>query len=244
MESGFSGKTALVTGGTSGIGESICRLFARQGAGVFVHYNKNKEKADKLAEEIKGFSVQADVSNEKDVKKMREEVLRKAGGLDFLVNNAGDIDWIESYKQVTELMWDRVVDANLKGTFLVTKEFAGDLSKASGAVVNLGSTAHFESKFPALHYNASKAGVASLTKSFSRQLAPKVRVNSVAPGFIKTNFEEKYSKEKIKQILDGIPLARFGEPDDVGKVVLELCSSKFGYVTGQTIIVDGGRITP
>ena len=240
----FVGKTVLVTGGASGIGESICRQFASAGAVVFVHYNKNREKAEGLAREINGFSVQADVSKEKDVKKMREFVLQKTGGLDFLINNAGDIDWVESYKQVTQEMWEKVVGANLKGTFLVTKEFADDLAKRNGAVVNLGSTAHFESKFPALHYNASKAGVASLTKSFARQLAPRVRVNSVAPGFIKTNFEEKYSSERKKQILDGIPLARFGEPDDVGKVVLELCSNKFSYVTGQTIIVDGGRITP
>lgn len=209
-----------------------------------MHYHTSRAPAEKLSKEIKGTPVKADVSNAKQVAAMKNAILKKTGGaLDVLVNNAGDIDWVSSWEDITEQMWDRVVNANMKGTFLCTKAFAPALLKQKhSSIVNLSSTAFFEGKFPALHYNASKAGVIALTKSFAHQLAPAVRVNSVAPGFIQTNFQTKYKPRRLMQILEGIPLERFGETQDIANAVLFLASSKASYITGQTLVVDGGRI--
>ncbi|MEM4255128.1 MAG: glucose 1-dehydrogenase [Candidatus Norongarragalinales archaeon] len=241
---GFQGKSVLVTGGGRGIGAAIAKAFADEGAVVFVNYNASKKQAETLAKAINGFAIRASVSDSKQVERMKKFVLGKANGaLDVLVNNAGDIDWVSSWQDVSEKMWDRVVDTNLKGTFLCTRAFASAMLKQKhGCIVNLSSTAFFQGKFPAMHYNASKAGVVALTKTFANQLAPFVRVNSVAPGFIRTNFQEHYSDSRQKQLLDGIPLKRFGKPDDIAKAVLFLASDQASYVTGQTLVVDGGRI--
>lgn len=238
----FEGKTVLVTGATSGIGQSICRSFAKEGARVFIHYHKAESEAMKLAKEINGKTVKADLTKASEVEGLRKKVLKTARGLDVLVNNAGEIHWISSYSEITEEMWDKVVGINLKAVFLCTKAFAPALKKNKGRVVNLSSTAFFESKFPGVHYNASKAGVVSLTKSFAHQLAPLVRVNSIAPGFILTNFQKHYSKKQIKGIMKSIPLERFGLPQEIANAVLFLSSQKSSYITGQTIVVDGGRI--
>ncbi|HLC38236.1 MAG TPA: 3-oxoacyl-ACP reductase family protein [Candidatus Norongarragalinales archaeon] len=237
-------KSVLVTGGGRGIGEAISRAFAGKGYLVFVNFNKSEVQAKALAKELGGYAVKADVSNALQVEKMRKLVLGKTRGtLDVLVNNAGDIDWVSSWKGIKEKRWDRVVDTNLKGTFLVTRAFApAMLKQKKGAIVNLSSTAFFEGKFPAVHYNASKAGVVALTKSFARQFGPSVRVNSVAPGFIQTNFQSKYPPKRLKEILSGIPLGRFGKTEDIAKAVLFLASQEASYVTGQTLVVDGGRI--
>ncbi len=240
----FKGKSVLVTGGAKSIGEAITRAFASEGARVFVNYNTSKAEAEKLARETDGFAVRADVSNASEVEAMKKFVLGKTGGtLDVLVNNAGDIDWVSSWQDVSEKMWDRVVDTNLKGTFLCISAFAPPMLKRKrGAIVNLSSTAFFQGKFPAVHYNASKAGVVALTKTFANQLAPFVRVNSVAPGFIQTNFQSHYSGKRQKELLRGIPLARFGKVEDIAKAVLFLASEEASYVTGQTLVVDGGRV--
>ncbi|HIH20786.1 TPA: 3-oxoacyl-ACP reductase FabG [Candidatus Micrarchaeota archaeon] len=244
MKSEFYGKNVLVTGGAHGIGEATCRAFAAQGAIVFINYHNSKAKAIKLSKEIGGTPIQADVSKPGQVERMKRFVLGKTGGkLDVLINNAGDIDWVSSYQDITEKMWDRVVGANMKGTFLCTKAFAPLMVKQKrGAIVNLSSTGFFQGKFPGVHYNASKAGVVALTKSFANQLAPFVRVNSVAPGFIQTNFQKHYSPQRQKELLSGIPLSRFGNPYDIADAVLFLASEKASYITGQTLVVDGGRI--
>ncbi len=241
---GFKGKSVLVTGGAKGIGAAITRAFAKAGALVFINYNTSKSAAQALAKETSGFAVKADVSNSKQVESMKKFVLSKTNGkLDILVNNAGDIDWVSSWADVTEKMWDCVVNTNLKGTFLCTRAFApAMLKKKSGAIVNISSTAFFEGKFPSFHYNASKAGVVALTKTFARQFGPFVRVNSVAPGFIQTNFQAHYSGKKQRELLKAIPMDRFGKPEDVAKAVLFLASEQASYITGQTLVVDGGRV--
>ncbi|MBI3587755.1 glucose 1-dehydrogenase [Candidatus Micrarchaeota archaeon] len=239
----FASKSVLVTGGGRGIGAQTCREFAKRGAAVFVNYLHSRKEAESLAREVGGIALKADVSNPSGVEKMRNAILRKTGGtLDILINNAGVIDRVSSALDVTEGMWGRMVDVNLKGTFLCTQAFAPALLESRGCIVNVSSTAHFQCAFPAAHYNASKAGVVALTKTYARQLAPRVRVNCVAPGFIQTNFQNEYSKERQGEILKEIPLARFGKPGDVAKVVAALCTGEFSYVTGQTLVVDGGRV--
>ncbi len=241
----FTGKSVLVTGGGKNIGAAIAREFAAAGANVFINYLNSEKQAMGLAREIGGIAVKADVTKAQEVKKMASSVLKETGGkLDFLVNNAGTIDNVKSWAQVTEGMWDAMLDTNLKSVFLCTSAFAPSLlaNPAGGAVVNTSSTAFFRGDFPDVHYNASKAGVVALTKSFARQLAPRVRVNCVAPGFIRTNLEKRYSEKERRELLEGISMKRFGRPEDVAGVVLFLCSSAASYVNGQTIVVDGGRV--
>lgn len=240
----LAGKNVLVTGGGRGIGSATCRQFAAQGARVFIHYRESKESAEALARELGGQAIHADLTKSSEVKELALAVLKKTGGtLDVLVNNAGTIDRVDSWKDVTEEMWDAMLETNLKSVFLATTAFADALSNGSdSSIVNISSTAHFQGTYPAAHYNASKAGVIALTKSFAHQLAPKVRVNCVAPGYIKTNFQQVMTAGEQEKLLAGIPLGQFGEPDDVARVVVALASEQFRYVTGQTLVVDGGRI--
>ena len=239
-------KSALVTGASRGIGRSIAIQLAEEGYKVAVNYAGNKEKADAVVEEIKAkgveaFAIQANVANGDEVKAMIKEVVSQFGSVDVLVNNAG-ITRDNLLMRMKEQEWDDVIDTNLKGVFnCIQKVTPQMLRQKSGSIINLSSVVGAEGNPGQANYVATKAGVIGLTKSAARELASRnITVNAVAPGFIVSDMTDALSEELKAQMLEQIPLAKFGEDSDIANTVAFLASEKAKYITGQTIHVNGG----
>lgn len=244
----LKGKHALVTGASRGIGRMIALEFAKHGANVAVNYAGSEDKAKEVVEEIKqygveAFPIQADVSDEASVKKMVKEVIGTFGGLDILVNNAG-INRDNLLMRMKEEEFDEVISINLKGVFLCTKAVARQMMKQRGGrIINVASIVGVAGNPGQANYVAAKAGVIGLTKTTAKELASRnILVNAVAPGFITTDMTDALTDEQKEAMLEMIPLARFGEPEDVAKVVRFLASEDAAYLTGQTIHIDGGMV--
>lgn len=245
----LKGKKALVTGASRGIGRGIALALAIQGADVAINYHSNKEEAEKVVAEIKkmgrdSFSIQADVSNKESVVKMFTEVKAKWGELDILVNNAG-IGGMVPFEQMTEEQWDAVLDTNLKGQFLCSKE-AINLMSPGSKIINIASIASGGVGVGfgrVAHYVASKGGSVALTEDLAIELAPKgININAIAPGIIETDMtKELIADPKMKDwLLSRIPKGRFGTPTDVASLAAFLASDEADYITGTVIYVDGG----
>lgn len=250
MTKRLEGKVAIVTGSGRGIGKSIARILAGEGAAVLVN-DVEKEVAEAAAEELKKLNVtvavsagipEGDVTNELSCKRMVEKAKSELGGLHILVNNAGTTKDKVIHK-MDDQMWKLVLDVNLKGLFLMTKAVYPHFKKQRyGKIVNLSSMAGLGSNLGQANYATSKAAVISLTKSTAMELAPyNVCVNAIAPGIIDTRLTRAMPEEKWNQITDAIPMG-IGAPENVARVVLSLCSEDFDYVTGQLIVVSGGLI--
>ncbi|MED4989055.1 3-oxoacyl-[acyl-carrier-protein] reductase [Parageobacillus toebii] len=244
----LQGKVALVTGASRGIGRAIALELARQGAKVAVNYAGNEAKANEVVEEIKNmggeaFAIQADVSNAEAVDQMVKSVLERFERIDILVNNAG-ITRDNLLMRMKEEEWDDVMNINLKGVFNCTKAVTRPMMKQRyGRIVNIASIVGVSGNPGQANYVAAKAGVIGLTKTAARELASRnITVNAVAPGFITTDMTDRLSEELKAEMLKQIPLARFGEPEDVAKVVSFLVSDAASYMTGQTLHVDGGMV--
>lgn len=244
----LKGKHAIVTGASRGIGRMIALEFAKHGANVAVNYAGSEDKAKEVVEEIKQygvetFPIQADVSDEASVKKMVKEVIGTFGGLDILVNNAG-INRDNLLMRMKEEEFDEVISINLKGVFLCTKAVARQMMKQRGGrIINVASIVGVAGNPGQANYVAAKAGVIGLTKTTAKELASRnILVNAVAPGFITTDMTDALTDEQKEAMLEMIPLARFGEPEDVAKVVRFLASEDAAYLTGQTIHIDGGMV--
>jgi 3-oxoacyl-[acyl-carrier protein] reductase len=244
----LQGKVALVTGASRGIGRAIALELARQGAKVAVNYAGSEAKANEVVEEIKNmgqeaFAIQADVSNAKAVDQMVKAVLERFERIDILVNNAG-ITRDNLLMRMKEEEWDDVINTNLKGVFNCTKAVTRPMMKQRyGRIVNIASIVGVSGNPGQANYVAAKAGVIGLTKTAARELASRnITVNAVAPGFITTDMTDRLSEELKAEMLKQIPLARFGEPEDVAKVVSFLVSDAASYMTGQTLHVDGGMV--
>lgn len=243
----LKGKSALVTGGYRGIGKSIALKLAQMGADVIINDIADPETAADTLEELRSFGVnaealQADVSNEEDVKKLADTVLEKYDGkLDILINNAG-ITKDGLLVKMKEADWQAVLDVNLKGVFLCSKAFIRKMMLArSGSIVNITSVVGIMGNPGQANYCASKAGVIGFTKSLAKEVGVKgVRVNAVAPGFIESAMTEKLSEDVRKAYMAGIPLKRYGSPEEVAEVVAFLCEDRSKYMTGQVVSVDGG----
>lgn len=242
------GKAAIVTGGSRGIGAAIVKSLAADGFDVAIIYQGSKERAESLAEEIKAtgrnaIAVQCDVSSLEQVEKMTAEVLEKLGSVDVLVNNAGKTkDGL--IMRMTEEDFDSIINTNLKGAFNCTKAVTPIMMKArSGRIVNISSVVGVTGNAGQANYAASKAGIIGLTKSAAKELATRgITVNSVAPGYVKTDMTEVLSDKVKEAILAQIPMKKCAEPEDIANVVSFLCSDKASYVTGQVINVDGGMV--
>lgn len=245
----LTGKKALVTGGSRGIGRGICLALARQGADVAVNYRSNTQEAEAVVGEIKAmgreaFAVQADVSNKASVAKMFEEIKNKWAKLDILVNNAG-IVFFTPFEEMLEEQWDQVLDVNLKGQFLCAQE-AVRLMGPGAKIINIASIASggVGVGFRQIaHYTASKGGVVALTENLALDLAPKgINVNAIAPGVIETDMTKgMLADEKIKiGLLARVPKGRVGKPEDIGAAAAFLASDEADYVTGTVLYVDGG----
>jgi len=239
-------KNALVTGASRGIGRSIAVELAEEGYNVVVNYDGNKAKADAVVEEIKAkgvesFAIQANVANGDEVKAMIKEVVSQFGTVDVLVNNAG-ITRDNLLMRMKESEWDDVIDTNLKGVFnCIQKVTPQMLRQKSGSIINLSSVVGAVGNPGQANYVATKAGVIGLTKSAAKELASRnITVNAVAPGFIVSDMTDALSEDLKDQMLEQIPLSRFGEDKDIANTVSFLASDKAKYITGQTIHVNGG----
>lgn len=244
----LSGKNALITGGSRGIGKEIAIELSKNGVNVAISYISNKEKAEEVVNEIKkngviGIAVKADVSKEEDVIDMMEFVNNEIGPLDILVNNAGKTRDNLIIRMKTE-EWDEVIGTNLKGTYLCTKAVVrGMMKRKHGKIINIASVVGVTGNFGQGNYSASKAGVIGFTKSMAKELASRgINVNAVAPGFIETDMTEILKEDVKDSLVKNIPMGRSGRPSDIANIVVFLASEKSDYITGQVINVDGGMV--
>ena len=241
-------KVALVTGSSRGIGKSCVIEFAKVGVDVVINYCHHEEEAKELEKyindnyDVRTLVVKCDVSKEEEVENMFSVILDTFGGLDILVNNAGICrDNLLFDKSLKE--FKRILDVNLIGTFLCSK-YAGKimLEKKSGKIINVSSTNALDTFYPeSCDYDASKAGVISLTHNFAREFAPFVNVNCVCPGWTKTDMNKNLTYEQINEEKKKILLNRFADAEDISKVIIFLASSKANYVNDSIIRVDGGK---
>lgn len=242
----LSGKVALVTGASRGIGRAIALALAGQGAAVLVNYNGSRERALKVVEEIEKNGGQAeavccDVADFTACGKLVEEVIARYGHVDILVNNAG-VTRDNLILRMTEEEYDKVLDTNLKGAFNTVRHLSRYfLKQRSGKVINISSVSGVMGNAGQANYSASKAGLIGLTKSVARELAGKgICVNAVAPGYIATDMTEALPEKAREGLLQMIPMGRIGQAEDIAQTVVFLAGSASDYITGQVICVDGG----
>ena len=243
----LEGKSAIVTGGSLGIGSSIALKLAEYGANVAINYRKHKEEADEVINKVnslgrKGLAVQADISNFEDAGKMVDAVIKEFGSLDILVNNAG-INWDGVIWKMTEEQWDNVIDINLKGYFNYIRAVAPIFrEQKSGKILNVTSINGLRGKFGQANYSASKAGIIGLTKTVAKELGKyAVNVNAIAPGLIETDMMKNATEEVRNMAIEEIVLKRIGQPEEVAEVVAFMCSDMARHITGEVIKVDGGQ---
>ena len=235
-------KTVLITGASRGIGEQIARAFSTNGYNVIINYNKSEERAKKLGEELNAPIFKADVSKFDQAKALVDFAIEKFGKIDVLVNNAGIALPQKVLQEVTEEEFDNIVAVNLKSTFNCSK-LVIDLmiSNGGGSIINISSIWGQVGASCEAVYSMTKAGVIGFTKSMAQELAlSNIRVNAVAPGFIKTDMNAHLSNEDIYDFLQCVPLNRIGSAEEVAQAVLFLASDQASYITGHVLNVNGG----
>ena len=242
----FENKIVLVTGAGRGIGASIAKRFASEGAEVIVNYSGNDEAAQKTVDEITATGGQAQkykcsVNDSESVKVKIDEIIKEFGRIDILVNNAG-ITKDGLMLRMTDEDFDRVIDVNLKGTFNCTKYVSKYMLKQkSGKIINISSVVGLSGNAGQVNYSASKAGIIGITKSAAKELSSRgITVNAVAPGYVDTDMTKVLSDNIRNEILKNIPLQRMGNVEDISNCVAFLASEDASYITGQVISVDGG----
>ncbi len=237
----LKGKIAVVTGSSRGIGRAIAAKLAEEGCKVVINYNEDKkgaEETQKIVGKNNSIVVQADVSKSEDCKKLVESAIREFDGISILVNNAGVV-LTKTLQETSEKDWDESMNINLKGAFLLSK-YASHYMK-NGSIINISSIRAFRSRKTLAAYTASKAGLIGLTKNLAIDLADKgIRVNSIAPGAIETEGINKIPKNIREEFKRHALLKRLGKPEEIANVAAFLASDGASYITGATIIVDGG----
>ena len=240
-------KVALITGGAQGIGKTISEELVQNGAHVVLG-DVNLEGAQATAEAINNnggsaSAIKIDVSNPAEVKQVFDSILKDKKPIDIMINNAG-ITRDGLMIRMKEADWDRVLNINLKGTFLCSQQAAKQMMKQkSGAIVNIASIVGVMGNFGQANYSASKAGVIGLTKTLAREVASRgIRVNAVAPGFIDTEMTRVLDESVRQSLIEQIPMAKLGLPEDVARCVAFLVSDRSSYITGQVINVNGGML--
>jgi 3-oxoacyl-[acyl-carrier protein] reductase len=242
----LEGKSALVTGGTRGIGRAIVVALAKAGADVALTYNSNEALAQEVVAEVQALgrrskALKVDVSVVDEAASAIEETTKEFGKLDILVNNAG-VTKDTLLMRMSEADWDLVIDTNLKGVFNTTKAAIRPMmSQKRGKVINITSVVALTGNPGQANYCASKAGVIGFTKSVAKEVASRnITVNAIAPGFIETDMTGKLNDAQKDALLGLIPLKRAGRPEDIANTVVFLASEAGDYITGQTLVVDGG----
>ena len=242
----LNGKVALVTGASRGIGAAIASKLASLGCDVAINYAGNIQKAEETLNSVKAYGVnaqiyQANVANYEEVEAMTKQIIKDFGHLDIIINNAG-ITSDNLMMRMDQDSFDSVIDVNLKGTWNVCKSITRPILKqCSGVIINLSSVVGINGNVGQVNYAASKAGVIGLTKSLAKEFASRnIRVNAVAPGYVKSDMTAKLSEEITEKVLENIPLGQLGEVEDIANSVAFLVSDEARYITGQVLVVDGG----
>ena len=246
--SDLKGQVALVTGGSRGIGRAICLELASCGAHVVINYNNSATAAEDLVAEIAASggaaeAIQADVRHADQVAALFKALLANHSSIDILVNNAG-ITRDNVIMRLKPDDFDDVISTNLRSAWLCCREAARSMMrKRKGTIINITSVVGIAGNAGQSNYAASKAGLVGVTKSLAKELAGRgIRVNAVAPGFVETDMTADLSDELRARAIEAIPLGRIGEPRDIAQTVAFLASANASYITGQTIIVDGGMV--
>jgi 3-oxoacyl-[acyl-carrier protein] reductase len=245
----LTGKTAIITGASKGIGKDIAKQFAKEGANIAFTYLSSVEKGIELENELKADGVKAkgyrsDASKFEEAEKLVNEVLADFGQIDILVNNAG-ITKDGLLMRMTEEQWDIVLEINLKSVFNMVKAVIKPMMKQrSGSIVNISSIVGLRGNAGQSNYSASKSGMLGFTKSVALELGSRgIRSNAIAPGFIETEMTSILDEKVVEEWKQGIPLKRIGQGVDVANAAVFLASEMSAYITGQTIQVDGGMLT-
>ena len=240
-------KVALVTGAARGIGREIAVSFAKEGCDI-VAWDINMQETDELARTVEGcgrkfMAQEVDITDAAKVSEAANKILDKLGKVDILVNNAG-ITKDNLLLRMSEAEWDAVIDVNLKGTFNCIKAASKLMIKQrSGKIINIASIIGIIGNAGQANYSVSKAGIIALTKTMAKELACRnINVNAVAPGFIQTEMTAKLPEDVQRKMLEAIPLSKFGSPKDVAALCVFLASEEANYITGQTIVIDGGMV--
>lgn len=240
-------KSAIVTGGSMGIGAAIAIALAKEGVNVAINYQKHDTEANEIVKEItnlgrKALAVRADVASTIDAEKVVKKVLEEFGRLDILVCNAG-INRDSVIWKMTEEQWDEVINTNLKGYFNYIRAVAPIFKEQrAGKIVNITSINGLRGKFGQANYSASKAGIIALTKTVAKELGRyNVNVNAVAPGMIETEMAKNIPEEFLQKAKDETVLGRLGRPEDVANLVVFLCTEAARHITGEVIKIDGGQ---
>ena len=243
----LTGRVAIVTGGTRGIGKAIVKKLAQQGAAVALNYRKSSKEAEELVNELKNngkkaIAIQADVSSFNDAQEMVKKVVDEFGKVDILVTNAG-MNWDGVIWKMTEEQWDRVIEVDLKGTFNYVRAVAPVMRENKwGRLITITSINGLRGKFGQTNYSAAKGGVIGLTKASAKDLGKYgITANSVAPGFILTEMGESMPDEFKQAAINESAVKKAGRPDDIANLVAFLASEEGGHITGEVIKVDGGQ---
>ena len=245
-----SGEVAWVTGSSKGIGRAVVLGLAEQGRDVVVHYNSSEDDAREVEERIKGFGndvlmLKGDVTDAGDVRRMVGEIEDRYGRIDILVNNAGSMVKRATLAEMTEEVWDRVMDVNLKSVYLCSQAVLPMMKRQGGRIINMTSVSARDGGSPSsLAYSTAKGGVSTLTRAMAKELVSDgILVNGVAPGRIDTPFHDEFTTDdKREEAAQGIPLGREGTPEEVVGAVLFLASSQANYILGEIIEVNGGML--
>jgi len=241
-------QVAIITGASRGIGRSIAEVFAQEGAKIVINYNTSEKGASAVADEIRSkggqaIHVKADVSKVEDVKHLVNAAMDKFGRIDILVNNAGVL-LTDDFLDAKEDVWDRTMDINLKGAYLCSKEVTPIMLKQKrGRIINISSNSglYHPSSMRYVEYVTSKAGMNGLTKALALRLGPYITVNAICPGYIKTEMVAHNDPATEKMLLDETALRRFGRPDEIASSAVFLASNEADFITGELLIVAGGR---
>jgi 3-oxoacyl-[acyl-carrier protein] reductase len=247
MMKDFSGKTAIITGSAQGIGKAIAKEFGERGANIVI-VDVNQEKIDHAVADLRHINrdvvgIKCDITQETEVENLVKQVKEQFQTIDILVNNAG-ITRDKLLMRMSLEDWEAVIRVNLTGTFLCTQKASKIMMhQRKGKILNIASVIGIIGNAGQANYAAAKAGIIAFTRSVAKELASRnVNVNAIAPGFIKTAMTNLLSQEIVDEYLARIPLKRLGTPDDVAKLACFLCSEEANYITGQTIVIDGGMI--
>jgi len=247
----LTGKVALVTGASTGIGHATAVALAEQGAVVAINYNRNEAGAEEARRKIvesggRAITIQADVTRSSDVRTLVERTAGELGPIDILVNNAGSLVKRMKLMELTEELWDEVIALNLKSAFLCSQAVAPSMiERKTGAIINVSSIAGRNGgALGSMHYSAAKGGLIAFTKGLAKELAPYgIRVNAVAPGVIDTPFHERFSTpEAIRAFMSAIPLGRIGTSEEIAQAIVFLASNAASFLVGETIEINGGML--